>query len=181
MSYTLANNDQFKTHPLYKDQPVNENLPNWKAYRLSKAPMSSIHSQSSHWRATCNYNSAGVVLANYVRSSFGNVDLITLNGQGCMKMEYVNIRGKGCKECTIWCNQRDGFTFIISNWFGQFGFRDNKCSYKNAAGSIKYERSFVRTALKTVVTAVLLVGHRQLSTGLDLVYCKVLNSEQNYT
>ena len=140
--YTLANNDQFKTHPLYKDQPVNENLPNWKAYRLSKAPMSSIHSQSSHWRATCNYNSAGVVLTDYVRSSFGNVDPITLNGQGCMKMEYVNIRGKGCKECTIWCNQRDGFTFIISNWFGQFGFRDNKCSYKNAAGSIKYERSF---------------------------------------
>ena len=142
MSHTLANNNQFRTYPLYKDHPVAENVPNWAAYRLSKTRMLSIQSQSSHWRATCNYNTDGVVLADYIRSSFRNVDPITFNGAGCKKMEYVNIRGKVCKECTTWCHQTETVTFLVANWHGEFNAGANKCSYVNAAGVIRDEFSF---------------------------------------
>ena len=145
MSYTFANNAQFKAHPLYKDHPVAENLLNWAAYRLSKARMLSIQSQSSKWRATCNYNTDGLILTDYVRSTFANVDPMTLHGSGCKKMEYINIRGKGCEECTAWCDQASSNTFLLGNWYGQFkSVQDGieKCSYVNAAGTITHESSF---------------------------------------
>ena len=142
MSYTFANNDPFKTHALYKANPATENLPNWAAYRLSKVRMLSIHSPSSHWSATCNYNFDGVVLTDYIRSSFVSMDPITHVGYYCRKMEYLNIRGKECKECTTWCHQLDTETFSIANWWGGFGTGANKCSYVNTAGVSNDEYSF---------------------------------------
>ena len=166
MSYTLANNDQLKTHPLYKDHPVAENLPNWAAYRLSKARMLSIHSQSSHWRATSNYNSDGVVLIDYVRSSFTNVDPLAKNGNGCKMMEYVNIRGTGCSDCTIWCNQEDKITFRLGNWYGEFNTDDEKCSFVNAAKLLNMNTVSVITPAPTKAIAAFLASPPQLNTGL---------------
>ena len=93
MSYRVASKAMLDTKQFYIDHPVNNKTPYWNAYRLSKSRMMSIHTQSSHWRATCSYNTDGVVLTDYVRSSFVNVDPLTINGAECRKMEYVNIRG----------------------------------------------------------------------------------------
>ena len=61
-SYALENYAKlFRGKLFHKPYSVNESSPNWDAYRLSKTRMLSIHSQSSQWRAACNYNTDGVI------------------------------------------------------------------------------------------------------------------------
>ena len=141
MSYRVASKAMLDTKQFYIDHPVNDKTPNWNAYRLSKSRMMSIHTQSSHWRATCSYNTDGVVLTDYIRSSFVNVDPLTINGAECRKMEYVNIRGSSCTECTIRVVQKTGYTFFFSSWYGEFGPVE-KCSFVNAAGAVNTESNF---------------------------------------
>ena len=62
-----------------------------------------LRNHSTHWRATCRYNTDGTVYTEYLRASFEDFDIVrvtpTLIGD-CQKYELVNIRGIECANCT---------------------------------------------------------------------------------
>ena len=145
-AWTLITSYAFKNYAaLYRDKPfytshsVNESLPNWDAYRLSKTRMISIQSQSSKWRATCNYNTDGVIFTDYIQSTFDHVDPITYQAHGCKNVTYVNIRGSHCSECTIWIAQHNEKGFGIGNWWSQY---QENCDFVNSPGVKVFETSF---------------------------------------
>ena len=141
MSYNFGNRLQIKGKPFFNDVPLSETTPNWSAYRLSKVKMFNVQSQSSHWRATCNYSTSGVALTDYARASFSQVDPMTLKEHKCIKLEYVNIRGSWCYSCSIFVVQDDGaHDFNIASWFGQH--KGPGCEFRNAAGAVENEHSF---------------------------------------
>lgn len=92
---------QFYKHPLQTNAPVNEMSPNWNLYRMSLPQMINLKSQASHWRVTCSFPDHGVDYTDYARAKFADFDIMTFIGNGvCKKMEYVNIRGHQCAQCT---------------------------------------------------------------------------------
>ena len=98
-TFSLANND-FKAKPFYKDYPVNQNSFKWNKFRLSLRLMNSTLSHSTHFRATCNFNTDGLVTKDYLRAKTTDLKILKWRGSLCVKMEYVNIRGYGCYNCT---------------------------------------------------------------------------------
>ena len=141
-SYALKNYAKhFKGEPFYKPHSVNESSPNWEAYRLSKARMISIHSQSSQWRATCNYNTDGVLFTDYIQSTFDHVDPMTYKVHSCQKVTYVNIRDSSCTDCTIMISQDDDFLFGVASWYSQYEIQP-KCDFVNSPGVKPHEGNF---------------------------------------
>ena len=66
-----------------------------------------LGNQSTHWRATCRYDTDGVVYRDYMRTSLGDFDIMNIQEpvQGkCFQFEIINIRGYQCVTCTapIW-------------------------------------------------------------------------------
>eukprot|EP00795_Rhopilema_esculentum_P000526 gene526-10209_t len=101
LSWALINNGMFGGTPFSADLPINERAPNWVAYRLSKAQMLSIKAHSTHWRATCSFNTHGIDFTDYVRANLKSMDIMTYQGAGmCKNTEYINIRGKGAHHKT---------------------------------------------------------------------------------
>ena len=104
ISWSLENKNlpAFQSQPLTENVPVNEKTPNWVAYRLSKANMAILKSKSTHWRATCSFNTVKVDYRDYVRGSFKDLDITTYLGDGvCKKIEYINIRGNVGYQTTV--------------------------------------------------------------------------------
>ena len=104
MSYALSNRllGQFALKgAMENDAPVNEHSPNWNLYRMSLTQMNHLKSQSTHWRVTCSFPTHKVDYTDYVRAKFTDFDIMTYRGHGiCKKVEYVNIRGHQCAQCT---------------------------------------------------------------------------------
>ena len=92
---------KFKTKAFSQDAPINQNNPNWDAYRQTLARMKSFRSHSTHWRATCSFNRPdfqnlrkSIDYRDYLRGKFSSFDIINFVGSGqCKPVEYVNIRG----------------------------------------------------------------------------------------
>ena len=63
MSFNRANKDlpQFQRKSFLDDTPINHNTPNWYSYHQTLERMKNIRSRSSHWRATCSFNSKRVI------------------------------------------------------------------------------------------------------------------------
>ena len=141
MSYKFANRLQFKHKDFMKDYPVAENSLNWDTFCLSKSLMLEIRSQSSHWRATCNYETDGLKFTDYARATFTQVDPMTFvcSGNCCRTLEYINIRGSQCSGCSIWLAQTDShWDFVLASSYGE----RNGCQFKSAPGAVNYEHSF---------------------------------------
>ena len=80
-----------------QDAPLNENSPNWVAFRYSKYRMESIKTFSSHMRFTCSEDGKFIGLKNYndyARVKLKNLNPFMLNVKKgkCIKTEFVNIR-----------------------------------------------------------------------------------------
>lgn len=79
----------------------NQRNPNWERYRIGRSRMRIVKEQSSHWRITCDFPTHGVDYRDYVRASFENLDPLKYEASGeCREMEYINIRGRNCTQCT---------------------------------------------------------------------------------
>ena len=143
MSYSFANASNFKGVAFFKDYPMSPNQPNWTSYRLSKTRMTSIQSQSTRWRATCNYQSDGVVTTDYVRATFKQVNPLTYNQHACKKLAYVNIRGAECSNCSVFVVQ-DGDThdFNVASEYGETNMSHKGCNFRNAPNAVSKEHSF---------------------------------------
>ena len=101
-SYSFQNNVIFRNSPLCKNVPQNHKSPSWLKYRLLKSRMQSVQQDSKKWRLTCRYDTDGVVYTDYVRASNSKFDILSSvksNGQ-CVQVEYIDIRGYHCTDCT---------------------------------------------------------------------------------
>ena len=103
MSYALKNKDMKQAREVMQhDAPLNEHSPNWNLYRISLAQMTHLKSQSTHWRTTCSFPAYKVDYTDYVRAKFTDFDILTFSGEGIFKkVEYVNICGHQCAQCTL--------------------------------------------------------------------------------
>eukprot|EP00794_Sanderia_malayensis_P017726 gene17726-19498_t len=141
LSWALKNKNlpAFNTQPLSINVPVNEQMPNWLAYRRSNAQMSFLQSQSTHWRATCSFPEFGVDYNDYVRGNFKDFDIIRFIGNlSCKKVEYISIRGHPASNQTapFWQTKNVFFLHTDSSF--------NSCQYNGAArpGSVHSEDNF---------------------------------------
>ena len=98
-SFSLANKNGFKAQPFLQDYPVSQNSFKWNKFRLSLPIMNSTLRHSTHFRATCNFNTEGLATTDYLRAKTTDLNILQLNSWPCVKMEYINIRGYDCYNC----------------------------------------------------------------------------------
>ena len=82
---------------------VSSDSPNWQAYLIRPDYLVWLRDHSTHWRATCRYNTDGTVYTDYLRASFQDFDIVRVTPtvtSSCQKYELVNIRGNECTNCT---------------------------------------------------------------------------------
>ena len=139
MSYALKsrNMQQIARTTMLQNSPVNEHSPNWNIYRMSLSQMTHLKSQSTHWRATCSFPSYKVDYTDYVRAKFTDFDIMTFLGEGiCKKVEYVNIRGHECAQCTTrWWQQNNV-------WAPHIDSSHTGCQFVPTQGSVSTENNF---------------------------------------
>ena len=125
-SYRRDSSKQYSfIFPLFNDTPVNQNEPSWFKYRLSKSRMESIQQDSTKWRITCRYNTDGVVLRDYARGAKTEMNILAFNdGSGCVKMEYIDVRGHNCSGCTANWRQE-----IVTLYFDMFYAKRKDCDF----------------------------------------------------
>ena len=82
---------------------VSSDSPNWQAYLIRRHFLVWLRDHSTHWRATCRYNTDGTVYTDHLRASFEYFDIVRVTPtliSDCQKYELVNIRGNECANCT---------------------------------------------------------------------------------
>ena len=99
-SFSYENSNFVKDVAFFKDNPQDENSPNWVKYRLSLAHMKEIANQSTYFRATCQFPVDGVKYVDYLLGRLSEANLVEDTINRCVKYEYINIRGSGCYSCT---------------------------------------------------------------------------------
>ena len=139
MSYALKNRHmaQFARKTMKQDAPVNKHSPNWNLYRMSLSQMTHLKSQSTHWRTTCSFPTHKVDYTDYVRAKFTHFDIMTFLGYGiCKKVEYVNIRGHQCAQCTSkWWQLNSRYAPHIDSTF-------TGCNLVATQGAVSTENNF---------------------------------------
>ena len=122
--------DVFSDKPLFQDFPVNESLPSdWSSYRLSLAEMQFIRSQSTHWRATCDFTEFGVNFRDYLRASFDAFDVMVAPSDvppytSCRPYDFINIRGNQCINCTVFTITHPDYPLFILS-----GLAPGECNF----------------------------------------------------
>ncbi|XP_028411738.1 uncharacterized protein LOC114534489 [Dendronephthya gigantea] len=138
-SFNMSNKDEdpFRKHPLKTNAPVNEKSPNFDRYRMSQPQMISLKAKSTHWRATCSFPVNGVDGRDQVRGNFKDFDIMTFIESGlCKQMEYINIRGNECSQCTAkWWAKSGSQNLHTDNTEGD-------CDFRPTVGIISGEDNF---------------------------------------
>lgn len=138
---TLVMSFARKRKGVYKNKPLSENFPrsekgqNWADYRLSLGKMENIRDHSStHWMYTCSYETRGLNKTDYLRSKFSETDVITFidTPETCckQKLEYVNIRGQSCEDCSAVMRQASNLFWISAENItcgGFTGLNEQRC------------------------------------------------------
>ena len=106
-SFSLANKIYYKNQPLSQDYPLNQNSFKWNKFRLSLPIMNSTLSHSTHFRATCKFDTDRLVTRDYLRGKTTELNILLLvKKDSCTKLEYINTRGYHCSNCTAKMIQR---------------------------------------------------------------------------
>ena len=142
-SFALKNKalPAFSRRLLRFNYPVLPKTPNWFAYRMSLTPMNNLKQQSTHWRITCDFQNKPVdIHRDYALASFTNFDLMTFTGGiVCKLMDYINVRGHLCADCTAgW------YAFAHFNG-GEAVHLDSSvtgCQFAPGGGSVNSEDNF---------------------------------------
>ena len=140
-SHVLEQKDlpQFQRKSFLDDAPINHNTPNWYSYRQTLERMKNIRSRSSHWRATCSFNSKRVIdYRDYMRGKFSGFDIMTFLGDGkCQPVEYVNIRGHASGSGTT-----AQFWQMLNSYILHINSESTGCGFKPNIGAIPSEDNF---------------------------------------
>ena len=133
-SFSLATKIEFANEPFYKDYPVNQNCFSWNTFRLSRSRMNFTASHSTHVRATCNFNTDGLNYIDYLRAKLSDINVMSLNFDGCKRYEYINIRGYYCHNCTAQFAQRNRWHAHVDSFYGS----QKGCQFKSPLeGAVK--------------------------------------------
>jgi hypothetical protein len=123
--------------PFRKDWPKNEHDLSWKLFRLPKSVMSEISSFSTFWRATCSYSLYGVDFQDYIMVRLSMVNPLTHNldflKEKCSTVDYINIKGTNCVNCTQMIFQRNAMLFLRpkkSRLTGKCNFDTSKVEHR---------------------------------------------------
>ena len=94
--------------------------------------MKGLRSESTHWRITCSFDPASVVdYRDYVRAKFQNFDVLTYKGsKTCELVDYINVHGHSCENCTAVWYQSDGYILVHRSY-------KKHCEFGRAPGSIQ--------------------------------------------
>ena len=92
--------------------------------------MNSTLSHSTHVRATCNFNTDGLVTTDYLRAKTSDLNILQVNSYPCAKMEYINIRGFHCDNCKVKMIQ-----LKQSHLHTDSSYRVNPCQFTSARNS----------------------------------------------
>ena len=102
-SYSLEHSKTYQK-PFFTDSPMNTNKPanNWFSYRLGKQMMNLVQSDSTKWRVTCDFDKTlTAIKTDFIEGTKADLDIIKFVGfEKCKKVNYVNIRGHNCSNCT---------------------------------------------------------------------------------
>ena len=93
----------FYDYPDHSSSAVSSDSPNWQAYLIRQHFLVWLRDHSTHWRATCRYNTDGTVYTDYLRASFEDFDIVRVTPtavDNCHTYELVNIRENECVNCT---------------------------------------------------------------------------------
>jgi hypothetical protein len=139
MSYAFKNRnmDAFCKNAFTEDVQVNEDTPNWEAYRLSRNRMKLLANQSTHWRATSSANEYGIDYRDYLRVNLSTFDILDFLGREvCKNVEYVNIRGIKAVSTTVpfWQLSQSNALHTDSG--------SNACGYDARQGAVSSENNF---------------------------------------
>ena len=148
MSWNLGSKNlpSFQTKSLTQDVPINQNNPNWDAYRQTLARMKSVQSHSTHWRATCSFNRPdfqnlrkSIDYRDYLRGKFSSFDIMNFVGSGqCKPVEYVNIRGHVAGGAGATAK----FWQASNTWLIHIDSRASGCTFAPIAGAVSSEDNF---------------------------------------
>ena len=149
-SYELRNTMLLQQKPFFLDFPVNEISPNWDGYRLLKSRMQTIQNDSKKFRITCNYDTEGVAYRDYLEATKSEIDIMTFSSHKCSLVEWIDIRGQSCKQCTAFivqdshhglhsdsffaasrgCDFKPNESLPCNNWRGEDNFGSYLCINK---------------------------------------------------
>ena len=161
-SYSIDSNNLFKKLPLFVDSQQDQNNPSWLQYRLSKSRMESIQQDSTKWRLTCGYQNDGVVYTDYLRASNSVINILTFQSNGiCVKVEYINVRGSNCNNCTALMWQEDN---VMLHFHSRRNDKEN-CYFKSVKPYVCTEMS--QTKLEQIFGRYVCISseHRCSSSG----------------
>ena len=71
--------------------------PNWQAYLMKRPYLLWLRDHSTHWRATCRYDTDGTVYTDYLRASLEDFDIIRdvpIVTDDCRRYEYKGTSGE---------------------------------------------------------------------------------------
>ncbi|EDO27595.1 predicted protein [Nematostella vectensis] len=139
LSFSYANHamPEFFSIPFLDDGSLSEDSPNWEAYRLSKPRMEWLQQVSTHWRVTCDFEVKTIDYRDYLRARMSEMDLLTFYGSPkCGKVEYINVMGHNCTECTAL------FVQSSSAIFHHDSTKSFSCTFPPTAGSVSSQDNF---------------------------------------
>ena len=134
-SFDLQHERHLENYSFSLDHPINETRFNWALFRLPKLVMSGIASRSTFWRVTCSYSAYGVDFRDYIRVRLSIMNpLIYLSekeGRRCLPVDYFDIKGKTCANCTQIFTQRESEKRMLYLNL-QFSRRIGNCSFETS-------------------------------------------------
>ena len=88
-SLSLRNNNKFSDKAFYQNYPINQKEFAWSKFRLSRALMMATANNSTHVRATCNFDSEKRNYRDYLRAKLSELNVMNFNSIQCKKFEFV--------------------------------------------------------------------------------------------
>ena len=93
-SLSLRNNNKFSDKAFYQNYPKkSERIFAWSKFHLSRALMMATANNSTHVRATCNFDSEKRNYRDYLRAKLSDLNVMNFNSIQCKKIEFVSVRG----------------------------------------------------------------------------------------
>ena len=135
-SLSLRNNNKFSDKAFYQNYPINQKEFAWSKFRLSRALMMATANNSTHVRATCNFDSEKRNYRDYLRAKLSELNVMHFNYIECKKFEFVSVRGYNCSNCTALFDQSDYMHAHTDSYWGSQ--QQYKCQFTSAlVGAVK--------------------------------------------
>lgn len=104
--FAVETRKKYISKSFHVDFPRGETNLNWTDYRMSLNNMRHIETHSTHWRATCKFESDGLRYDDYIRVNKASQSLLQEIPEKCIRYEVISARNISCKNCTGYINSK---------------------------------------------------------------------------